>query len=216
MTERIKQEDRQYIANTYGRFDLLLTRGKGAKAWDDAGKEYIDMGAGIAVNTFGYGDDEWVRAVTDQLGRLQRWLGDAGEMGSGTFSGQEPAAEHVPDTMSVHWSKYAPAYSMKAEVYMLQKDTAKAIAALDKSLEIDPYDGSTWTMRSIISLARKEWKDAEGYLDKETELGPLAELRRRHLRQASTTSTPVITTSSTSTRGSNGMRSTSMRKVCKV
>ncbi len=71
MTERIKQEDRQYIANTYGRFDLLLTRGKGAKAWDDAGKEYIDMGAGIAVNTFGYGDDEWVRAVTDQLGRLQ-------------------------------------------------------------------------------------------------------------------------------------------------
>ena len=48
-----------------------------------------------------------VRAL-DQLGRLQRWLGDAGEMGSGTFSGQEPAAEHVPDTMSVHWYELTP------------------------------------------------------------------------------------------------------------
>lgn len=69
--EQVKQEDKQYIANTYGRFDLLLTRGKGARAWDEAGREYIDLGAGIAVNTFGYGDEEWQQAVIAQLGRLQ-------------------------------------------------------------------------------------------------------------------------------------------------
>lgn len=35
------------------------------------GKEYIDLGSGIAVNTFGAADDEWVAAVTAQLNSLQ-------------------------------------------------------------------------------------------------------------------------------------------------
>ena len=69
--EQIKEQDKEYIANTYGRFDLLLVKGQGARAWDEAGKEYIDLGAGIAVNTFGYADEEWVQAVTAQAGMLQ-------------------------------------------------------------------------------------------------------------------------------------------------
>ena len=31
------------------------------------------------------------------------------------------------DTMIVHWSRYARAYSMQAEVYLMQKDTTKAV-----------------------------------------------------------------------------------------
>lgn len=76
------------------------------------------------------------------------------------------------DTMLTRWSKHAPGYAMQADVYMQQKDTTRAIASLEKSLEIDPYDGQTWAARSIISLSREEWKDAEGYLDKAIHLLP--------------------------------------------
>ena len=76
------------------------------------------------------------------------------------------------DTMITHWSKYARAYSMQAEVYLLQKDTTKAVKSLDKSLELDPYDGSTWAERAIISLARQKWKEGEEFLTKSIHLFP--------------------------------------------
>ena len=66
-----KELDKQYIANTYARFPLEIVSGKGSLVYDDNGKEYIDMGTGIAVNTFGVCDDEWVEAVTAQLSRVQ-------------------------------------------------------------------------------------------------------------------------------------------------
>ncbi|NLA77882.1 MAG: acetylornithine/succinylornithine family transaminase, partial [Clostridiales bacterium] len=67
----IKQLDSAYIANTYARFDLCLAHGRGSLVYDEKGKEYIDLGGGIAVNTFGFCDDEWTAAVTSQLGALQ-------------------------------------------------------------------------------------------------------------------------------------------------
>ena len=67
----IKELDNKYVANTYARFDIELVSGKGSKLYDDAGKEYIDMGTGIGVNIFGVGDTEWVNAVTEQLTTLQ-------------------------------------------------------------------------------------------------------------------------------------------------
>ncbi len=69
--KNIKELDKEYVAPTYGRFPLALTLGKGSHVFDDEGKEYIDLGTGIAVNTFGIADDEWIAAVTDQLGRIQ-------------------------------------------------------------------------------------------------------------------------------------------------
>ena len=67
----IKELDNQYVASTYARFPICITSGKGALAYDENGKEYIDLGTGIAVNTFGYSDDEWVMAVSAQLATLQ-------------------------------------------------------------------------------------------------------------------------------------------------
>lgn len=67
----IKEKDNLYIANTYARFDLTLKEGKGSLVWDDEGNSYIDLGTGIAVNTFGFCDDEWVNAITKQLGSIQ-------------------------------------------------------------------------------------------------------------------------------------------------
>ncbi len=67
----IKETDKQYVANTYGRFDVALVRGNGAYLYDEEGKEYVDLGGGIAVNTFGAADSEWVAAVTRQLMTVQ-------------------------------------------------------------------------------------------------------------------------------------------------
>lgn len=67
----IKELDNTYVASTYARFPLCITEGKGSVVKDEKGKEYIDLGTGIAVNSFGVADDEWVAAVTEQLNKLQ-------------------------------------------------------------------------------------------------------------------------------------------------
>ncbi len=66
-----KKLDQTYIANTYARFPVTIVKGKGSLVWDDTGKEYIDLSTGIAVDIFGVADEEWMAAVTKQLGTLQ-------------------------------------------------------------------------------------------------------------------------------------------------
>ncbi len=67
----IKKIDNAYIAHTYARFDLQLVSGKGSLVYDENGKEYIDLGTGIAVNAFGVGDEAWKAAVIAQLDKIQ-------------------------------------------------------------------------------------------------------------------------------------------------
>ena len=67
----VKEKDQYYIANTYARFPVEIVSGKGSVLYDENGKEYIDMGSGIAVNIFGMCDEEWVAAVTKQLNVCQ-------------------------------------------------------------------------------------------------------------------------------------------------
>ncbi|MBQ2285387.1 MAG: aspartate aminotransferase family protein [Clostridia bacterium] len=67
----IKEADKQYIMPTYGRFDLCIVKGEGSTYYDENGKKYIDMGTGIAVNTFGANDEEWKNAVIEQIGKIQ-------------------------------------------------------------------------------------------------------------------------------------------------
>lgn len=67
----IKQADKEYIENTYARFPLTLVKGSGSLLFDDEGKQYIDLGSGIAVNIFGVADEQWLGAVTAQASTLQ-------------------------------------------------------------------------------------------------------------------------------------------------
>ena len=67
----IKEKDSQYIAGTYNRFPIVLSHGKGSRVFDETGKEYIDMGSGIGVTSFGFADDKWQAAVSDQASKLQ-------------------------------------------------------------------------------------------------------------------------------------------------
>ena len=66
-----KELDNEYIAHSYGRFDVCLTKGKGSTLYDEQGKKYIDFGSGIGVSAFGICDDEWVNAVSEQLNKVQ-------------------------------------------------------------------------------------------------------------------------------------------------
>ena len=66
-----KELDNEYIAHSYGRFDVCLTKGKGSTLYDESGKKYIDFGSGIGVTAFGICDDEWVNAVSEQLTKVQ-------------------------------------------------------------------------------------------------------------------------------------------------
>lgn len=67
----VKSDDKKYIADTYARFDINIVSGKGSIFYDENGKEYIDMGTGIAVNTFGFCDESWKEAVIAQLDKFQ-------------------------------------------------------------------------------------------------------------------------------------------------
>ena len=62
--------DKEYVADTYARFPLELVSGKGSLLYDNEGNEYIDLGTGIAVNTFGVADDEWADVISAQAGKL--------------------------------------------------------------------------------------------------------------------------------------------------
>lgn len=66
-----KEKDLKYIMHTYGRYDVALKSGKGAVAYDENGKKYIDVSSGIGVNSLGYCNDGWVEAVTKQAGTIQ-------------------------------------------------------------------------------------------------------------------------------------------------
>jgi len=68
---KTKELDAAYVAHTYNRFPVEIVSGHGSLVTDDAGREYIDMGAGIAVNIFGMNDEAWKAAVKAQLDKCQ-------------------------------------------------------------------------------------------------------------------------------------------------
>ena len=69
--QQIRELDGEYLAKTYARYPVALTGGKNATLTDSEGREYIDFGAGIAVNIFGANDESWKAAVVEQLNKIQ-------------------------------------------------------------------------------------------------------------------------------------------------
>jgi predicted acetylornithine/succinylornithine family transaminase len=60
----------KYVAQTYARYPIALVRGKGARVWDADGKEYLDLLAGIAVNSLGHCHPAVVGAIRQQSRKL--------------------------------------------------------------------------------------------------------------------------------------------------
>ena len=70
-SEEIKKLDEESFMPTYGRFNAVLCSGKNATGVGCDGKEYIDFGSGIGVNSLGWADEGWVNAVSKQAATLQ-------------------------------------------------------------------------------------------------------------------------------------------------
>ena len=68
--DQVRELDSQYHFQMYGRYPIALTRGKGTRVWDSVGKEYLDMLAGIAVNSLGHCHPRVVEAIQIQAGKL--------------------------------------------------------------------------------------------------------------------------------------------------
>ncbi len=66
-----KQTDKEYVAGTYNRFPVEIVSGKGSVVKDETGREYIDLGSGIGVTSFGIADGIWQQAVIDQISKVQ-------------------------------------------------------------------------------------------------------------------------------------------------
>ena len=60
----------RHVVPTYGRFPLCLARGKGARVWDEDGREYLDFTSGIAVNAIGHAHPALQKAIAEQAGEL--------------------------------------------------------------------------------------------------------------------------------------------------
>ena len=70
MSKTIKDRFKQYVAPTYGRFQITLDRGEGAYVWDTDGKRYLDLGGGIAVNCLGHANAEISKTLAEQSAKL--------------------------------------------------------------------------------------------------------------------------------------------------
>jgi len=70
MDKTIKK-DTTFVANTYARVPVVFEKGKGSIVVDERGKEYIDLGTGIGVTSFGFTDEVWTTAVKNQLDLIQ-------------------------------------------------------------------------------------------------------------------------------------------------
>ena len=58
------------VMHTYGRQPLVLVKGEGCRVWDDAGNEYLDFLAGLAVCNLGHAHPDVARAAAAQLTQL--------------------------------------------------------------------------------------------------------------------------------------------------
>ncbi len=61
---------RDALMDNYGTPAIALVRGEGATVWDDAGKPYVDLYAGIATNVLGHAHPAVVEAVSAQVATL--------------------------------------------------------------------------------------------------------------------------------------------------
>jgi len=61
---------KRYWLPVYRPRDVVLDHGKGSRVWDTEGREYIDLGAGIAVNALGHQDPDLLEALTTQAHKL--------------------------------------------------------------------------------------------------------------------------------------------------
>jgi len=62
----IQELEQTYELGVYSRRDIVLVRGRGARLFDENGREYIDCAANVGVSNIGHGNEAVARAVHEQ------------------------------------------------------------------------------------------------------------------------------------------------------
>lgn len=68
--KEIFEKEAKFYTRTFSRLPVVIERGKGMYLWDVNGKRYLDMFAGIGVNSVGHCNDDVVEAIRRQAGIL--------------------------------------------------------------------------------------------------------------------------------------------------
>ena len=68
--EELIAEGKQYLIPTYNPLPIVLERGEGCYVWDTNGKKYLDLVAGIAVNSLGGNHPTVVKAIQEQAAQI--------------------------------------------------------------------------------------------------------------------------------------------------
>ena len=66
----IIEETEKYYLPVFGRYQMVMELGQGCRVWDNEGNEYVDVFAGIAVNSLGYNHPVLVKAISEQAAKL--------------------------------------------------------------------------------------------------------------------------------------------------
>ncbi len=68
--KEIINTDKNYYLQVFNRYPIALKKGKGSYVWDWDGKKYLDVLAGIAVNSIGHAHPKLVKAIQKQAEKL--------------------------------------------------------------------------------------------------------------------------------------------------
>src|ERR1051326_2119130 len=68
--EQIAERERKYLLQTYNRYPVVLSRGKGVFLYDIEGRKYLDFVSGLGVNALGHAHPRIVKAIRDQAAKL--------------------------------------------------------------------------------------------------------------------------------------------------
>jgi acetylornithine/N-succinyldiaminopimelate aminotransferase len=68
--EQIAERERQFLLQTYNRYPIVLSRGKGVFLYDIEGKRYLDFVSGLGVNALGHAHPRIVKTIRDQAAKL--------------------------------------------------------------------------------------------------------------------------------------------------
>ena len=60
----------QYVAPTYGRFNICPTRGEEVFLWDENGRKFLDFSGGVAVNSLGHSPPDLLKVISNQAADL--------------------------------------------------------------------------------------------------------------------------------------------------
>lgn len=68
--QEIIEREKKYLLQNYGRYPLVLDRGKGCFVFDFSGKKYLDLLSGIGVNALGHAHPRILKVIREQSAKM--------------------------------------------------------------------------------------------------------------------------------------------------